>query len=965
MSRKTRKLIWSAPLVTVLAVAGALAIFVMLVPDEAAADERAGHGPPAAVTGLDATTVADDPSTPDVDGQTMVMLSWYVPSAAATGAATSYRIDVSRDTRVWHALAASVSDTAADAECGSTAAANMRCYIDDMLMPNTTYYYRVFAENAQGISGVSVDPTYDYDTTEPVINPSKALSLTATTTLEEQINLDWDEPSTNGGADIVQYCIQVTRLGVDFTDLAATAQDPECRVAEVAAIPDAKKTLINELAADTGTTPQTIVVGADDTEYMHIDLDTPDVIVLRYRVYAVTKDADDFTRISLAASNTATGRTVKDRRTFDDPLAKPTAVQNLRAVAHMGTSNQPALHLFWNAPANREEDGYPENWTVRVHKFADTDDDKEYEWELVMGTEPANDAAGAPAQFVVDQTAAETLDDGNPRTERYRVRYIIDPDENVEDDEIIGAGTEVRVSLPLIDADDVENLLPLITKSTGNGPTPILVVGASGYEEELENSRNLRFRHNPRFPIMAIDLMWQRNANSHADEDENIPTGYVIDYSTDEGVTWLRLNNADMPSDLGSTTHYTHKNVKPGAQYTYRVFPWHKNTFGNPETIDASTQEADLPDPVDNLRVMADGQTKLVLTWDMVTQDGGHDIEGYLVQVSQDINNDAVNDNANGGDTWTSLVETDAVTTVDKDTLTHPYEGIDNGLAAGAARWFRVIAITDENDGNADTGGTKVDVTDGIVTATPSSGETSPEPEDITAAEEVRGVTDGAPDPTPDADPTPPPAPVDLTAEKATDTNELAETDRGVLLLWNEPQDGDAITSYEIERSLDGGTTWTPIGQITWSGMTDPDERTSFTDSREPVLDGTEDLRYQVGSRSTAIGDPSWTMVMYPAEHPHMFSAPTMVAATSSGGTVTVTWTPGAQADSQVIAAVNPDDITDYCLYVDTSGILASYECKNLTVGTTYAVLVIALDGQGGYMLGRNANGMIATHLAE
>ena len=46
MSRKTRKLIWSAPLVAVLAVAGALAIFVALSPQEAAAHEAAMHGAP-------------------------------------------------------------------------------------------------------------------------------------------------------------------------------------------------------------------------------------------------------------------------------------------------------------------------------------------------------------------------------------------------------------------------------------------------------------------------------------------------------------------------------------------------------------------------------------------------------------------------------------------------------------------------------------------------------------------------------------------------------------------------------------------------------------------------------------------------------------------------------------------------------------------------------------------------------
>ena len=51
MSRKTRKLIWSAPLVAVLAVAGALALFVALSPGGAQADHVELPGP---VTGLSA-----------------------------------------------------------------------------------------------------------------------------------------------------------------------------------------------------------------------------------------------------------------------------------------------------------------------------------------------------------------------------------------------------------------------------------------------------------------------------------------------------------------------------------------------------------------------------------------------------------------------------------------------------------------------------------------------------------------------------------------------------------------------------------------------------------------------------------------------------------------------------------------------------------------------------------------------
>ena len=49
MSRKTRNLIWSVPLVAVLAVAGALAMFVALVPDGVQADHI---DPPGSVTDL-------------------------------------------------------------------------------------------------------------------------------------------------------------------------------------------------------------------------------------------------------------------------------------------------------------------------------------------------------------------------------------------------------------------------------------------------------------------------------------------------------------------------------------------------------------------------------------------------------------------------------------------------------------------------------------------------------------------------------------------------------------------------------------------------------------------------------------------------------------------------------------------------------------------------------------------------
>ena len=92
------------------------------------------------------------------------------------------------------------------------------------------------------------------------------------------------------------------------------------------------------------------------------------------------------------------------------------------------------------------------------------------------------------------------------------------------------------------------------------------------------------------------------------------------------------------------------------------------------------------------------------------------------------------------------------------------------------------------------------------------------------------------------------------------------------------------------------------------------------------------------------------------------FSAPTNVAATSSGDTITVMWSPGAGASSQVIVAVNVLDDTDYCLDVDPTGTASSHECPGLTIGETYVVLVIALDEEGGYRLGKDAQGNLVTH---
>ena len=74
------------------------------------------------------------------------------------------------------------------------------------------------------------------------------------------------------------------------------------------------------------------------------------------------------------------------------------------------------------------------------------------------------------------------------------------------------------------------------------------------------------------------------------------------------------------------------------------------------------------------------------------------------------------------------------------------------------------------------------------------------------------------------------------------------------------------------------------------------------------------------------------------------------VAAASAAGSATITWSPADNASSQVVIAVNANDDTDFCLAVKDS-IADNHTCSGLTAGADYVILVIALDGRGGYTL--------------
>ena len=190
MSRKTRKLMWSVPLVAAVAVIGALAAFMTLQPNGAAAQ---GINVPGMPPNLAA----------NVDGPTRIELTWDEPDTG--GEAIGFRIDVSDDGMTWALLEASHPDPR---------------FVHEGLLARQTRHYRVFAFNSDGASMVA-GPISKTTAASTKPEPPTDLELTPGDPAQEEIVLTWDPPDDPDGAPVTHYRIERSKTGTRWSDLEA------------------------------------------------------------------------------------------------------------------------------------------------------------------------------------------------------------------------------------------------------------------------------------------------------------------------------------------------------------------------------------------------------------------------------------------------------------------------------------------------------------------------------------------------------------------------------------------------------------------------------------------------------------------------------------------------------------------------------------------------------------------------
>ncbi len=574
------------------------------------------------------------------DGSTVIELEWDPPTADGGRSVTGYLIEVSADGGdAWSNLVRNTRSTRTS-------------YRHTGLRGGVTRHYRVSAINFNGSGPASKVATA---TTEHTV-PDAPRRLTARARGTSAIQLSWNAPASSGSASVTGYRIEVSRTGSGGW---------------------------LTLEADTESTA---------TAYTHDDLGPG--VARHYRVAAINRAGRS------AWSNVA--RAVTE-------ITTPSAPTGLRVVpSGVGGSDQ--LLLTWSAPA---EDGGSaitgyrieisstgvSGWIILV---ASTDNTTTA--YLHTGLSPntarfyrvaAVNGRGTGAFSNVARGVTNATRPGQPQNLRARgngpnsILLTWDPPE------ILGGtpvtGYTIRARGP------TDNSWIILRPNTGTVSTTFTHTGlrpVTRYQYQVAAINRVGAGH---WSLTAATLTHADRAGaptglrarpagtSRIDLSWTAPRytggvsvlGYRVEASDDEGLTW----NIIRRNTNSAATAFPDLNLNPATTRHYRVAAINIAGPGPFSNIARATTEATLPGAPRSLAAQASGTSRIVLSWRAPTYDGGADVTGYRVEVSED-----------GGTVWQDLVA---------DTRSTRTEYSHGELEPATTRHYRVSAINRIGAGEA------------------------------------------------------------------------------------------------------------------------------------------------------------------------------------------------------------------------------------------------------------------------
>ncbi len=585
---------------------------------------------------VSATTEA--PSAPDAptglsadaSGSTQIDLSWTAPSNNGGASITGYRIQVSPNgTSDWTNLVANKTGTS---------------HSHRNLPPSATRHYRVYTINSAGESASASNVASA--TTEAASAPDAPTGLSATASGRTQIDISWTAPSDNGGASITGYRIQVSPNGTsNWTNLVANKAG---------------------------------------TSHSHMNLDPG--TTRHYRVYAINSVGE-----STSASNVASATT--------EATSVPDAPTGLSATA----SGRIQIDISWTAPSDNggaSITGYriqispngTSNWTNLVankagtshsHMNLDPGTTRHYRVyainsvgestsasSVASATTEAASAPDAPTGLSADASGRTQIDlswtapsnDGGASITGYRIEVSPNGTNNWTD--LVANKTGTSHPHMNLDPGTTRHYRIYAINSVGESASASNVANATTEAASAPDApTGLSATALGR---TQIDLSWTAPTNNGGASI----TGYRIQVSPNAGTIWT--NRADVAGS--STTTYAHTGLTPGTTLHYRVLAINSVGPSNPSNVVSVTVGAmTVPNAPTGLTAIADGRTRINLSWTAPVDNGGSAINGYRIQISAD-----------AGTNWSDLV-------ANTDNAGTAY--VHTGLEPGTTRHYRVYAI--------------------------------------------------------------------------------------------------------------------------------------------------------------------------------------------------------------------------------------------------------------------------------
>ena len=566
------------------------------------------------------------------DGPTAIELEWDAPLADGGTKITGYLIEVSTDGGDrWRNLARNTRST------------DTR-YRDPGLDAGDTRHYRVSAINFNGAG----DPSDVASATTEHLLPDAPRRVTARARGTSAIELSWTAPSSSGSAPITGYRIDVSRTGTGGwlvleadTDSRATAythrnlSPGSTRHYRVAAITRAGRSPWSSVAQATTdvTTPsapaglRVVPSGVGGSDQLLLTWTRPSTdggsSITGYRIEMSANGVAGWVILVASTSGAST--------TYLHAGLAPGTTRFYR-VAAINAQGQGAYSNVVRGATNAARPDPPQNLHAR---------------------------AGGPTSITLTWEAPAS--DGGARITGYTVRALSPTD-----------GTWITIRPH--------------TGSTATAFTHINLQPATFYRYQVAainrvgagqwsfETAALTHADIPAAPTgltaraigtSRIDLSWTAPRNTGGATIR----GYRVEASSDEGRTWsiIRRNTNSTATTLSDV------DLAPATTRHYRVAAINIAGNGPFSNVAQATTEATLPGVPQDLSAEADGTSEIDLSWQPPTDDGGAQVTGYRVAVSDD-----------GGATWENLVPNTRST---RTTYSH------TGLEPATTRHYRVSAI--------------------------------------------------------------------------------------------------------------------------------------------------------------------------------------------------------------------------------------------------------------------------------